>query len=580
MKNIGAVLASLCLLSCGSSGTAICSGTDPDCFLAHLTVQQAGADVPLQSIAASLLTPSGLPAGPPFVWAVGTRIAGWDGAHWTEYPNPTSLQLNALWALAAGDVWAGGAKNTLTHWNGTAWSVVSSGGSDSISGMWGSSPSDLWAVTSSGMVAHYTGSWSAFAPIATNPGSLGAIWGFGPGDIWAAGSSGTAYHYNGTTWAPVSTPASSGLSAIWGSASNDVWAASGANNGGAILIHWNGAAWSKDAAASSVVANISGPVFLWGTGPNDIWISGYNIGGEILAHYDGAAWTKDPSFNTGPLLQGGSLWAGARDDLWMVAGPSFVHRDGTTWAKVDGPAGPATAYQSVRGLVPAAGGGHGLPPSITNQPPAMTFAGAATVTTTLAWSDSNGCQPSFCFSLCRAPLQCTSSARCSRPVRDGLLVGSTILTLGYTATPAAAQADLTLSVVPVSSAGCKDPIAMLTAGTPGALVGGAGQITQTVTPPPATGGADCNGGFRGSTSTCVPLGAGGSCVCGGNTDLCITPADFASTGVAYPGSCNPEAGTGCLNSTGTLAHPCCPGLTCKASTKCGGGSATGGTCLP
>ncbi len=93
------------------------------------------------------------------------------------------------------------------------------------------------------------------------------------------------------------------------------------------------------------------------------------------------------------------------------------------------------------------------------------------------------------------------------------------------------------------------------------------------------GGQTCPGGWMGSTRACVPLGAGGSCACSGTTQVCITQSDYAGTGYSLPASCAPEGFGGCLSNSGTLVNPCCPGLTCKASSKCGGRD-VGGTCLP
>lgn len=232
-----------------------------------------------------------------------------------------------------------------------------------------------------------------------------------------------------------------------------------------------------------------------GSGPGDVWESGYNIGGGILAHYDGTGWTVQPPFSGGSL-QGGGLWAGAKNDVWLALGTGFRHWDGAAWTTVASPSGtkpgpgggsPAS-YAWVRGVAAGAGGIHAQP-SITNHPAPMTFAGASSqVSATLAWSDPNGCQPSFCFSLCSAPLQCSRSPRCTSVVRDGLLVGSTVLTLGYTAVPAAGAAGIALHVVPVSSPGCQDPIAQIVAGS-GALLGAPIAIDQTIAaaPPAASG---------------------------------------------------------------------------------------------
>ncbi|MGK5083965.1 hypothetical protein WDW37_11750 [Bdellovibrionota bacterium FG-1] len=100
------------------------------------------------------------------------------------------------------------------------------------------------------------------------------------------------------------------------------------------------------------------------------------------------------------------------------------------------------------------------------------------------------------------------------------------------------------------------------------------------TPSDSSGGGSCSGGWIGSEASCVPLGAGGSCVCSGSTSTCVSKSEFESvTGLTFPSACAPAGTTGCMNGEkGTLIKPCCSGLSCKLSSKCGGGSNVGGIC--
>ncbi|MGK5087089.1 hypothetical protein WDW86_05985 [Bdellovibrionota bacterium FG-2] len=95
-----------------------------------------------------------------------------------------------------------------------------------------------------------------------------------------------------------------------------------------------------------------------------------------------------------------------------------------------------------------------------------------------------------------------------------------------------------------------------------------------------TGGASgtCSGGWIGSMASCVPLGAGGSCVCSGSTNTCVSRSEYEKAGLTLPSACAPAGSTGCMNGeTGYLIKPCCAGLSCRMSSKCGG-TAVGGTC--
>ncbi len=87
-------------------------------------------------------------------------------------------------------------------------------------------------------------------------------------------------------------------------------------------------------------------------------------------------------------------------------------------------------------------------------------------------------------------------------------------------------------------------------------------------------------GWMGSARSCAPLGAGGTCTCSaGNTNRCITKAEFDSIGRTFPAACKPSGQSGCIETaSGTLIAPCCPGLTCKVGGICNA-SGTGGSCL-
>ena len=68
---------------------------------------------------------------------------------------------------------------------------------------------------------------------------------------------------------------------------------------------------------------------------------------------------------------------------------------------------------------------------------------------------------------------------------------------------------------------------------------------------------------------------------GGVPDTCVTDAEYRSIfGTDLPATCAPQGTTGCMDTQkGALVKPCCPGLTCKVGTACGGTAVLGGTCL-
>ncbi len=98
-------------------------------------------------------------------------------------------------------------------------------------------------------------------------------------------------------------------------------------------------------------------------------------------------------------------------------------------------------------------------------------------------------------------------------------------------------------------------------------------------PGPGGGGGSndpvCGSGLHASTLACTPLGTGGV------PDTCVTDAEYRSIfGTDLPATCAPQGTTGCMDTQkGALVKPCCPGLTCKVGTACGGTAVLGGTCL-
>ncbi len=536
-------------LACSSQpqSNRACAAADLDCVLSNLTVQQDAGALALQTIERAKLSPT---AVPPALWAVGVAndaglIAGWNGLSWTAYPDPAPASaLSAIWTNSASDAWAGGSSDVLLHWNGTTWAVATpsgipdGGAGDSIVGIWGDSPSDLWAVTALGQVAHFSGSWSAFSQLAPS-GTLSALWGASGHDIWAVGSTAeflgtaTAYHYDGGSWSPVNIGGSDagpigGFADIWGASASDIWAVTGEGCYGSgnisastSLFHWNGAAWSKNLSASQIAQSLCdySTMSLAGTGADDVWLAGYNIGGSLLAHDDGNGWALQPTFTT--LLQGGRLFAAGKNDLWM-AGQDLRHWDGSSWKTVQGPTG---TYLAIGGI--SSGGPTKGPPAITNQPdPVHLTSTSSVVNEAIQWSDPSGCQPAFCFSVCSADQRCSSSARCSHAIRDGLLVGQAIFQLGCRYGVADGPADYTLEVTPVSSADCQDPLALLASNASGALVGGASAIAETI---PASGAGGGSGGGGGGS----PVGswkAAGTSTSGADTTTFVITYTFNADG--------------------------------------------------
>ncbi len=224
------------------------------------------------------------------VWAVGsfsnvststrfTLIEHWDGARWSLVSSPTPSvggQLNAVTAVAANDIWAGGTTggvNLIEHYDGTAWSVVT-------------------------------------APSPQRQSSIASISAISATDVWAVGrggkyASGEALHWNGQAWSIVTTPQpffQGTLTSVVALASNNVWAVGGGvprtGPGGEITVieHWDGTRWTI--VPSPNVAPTAASNFLTGVAAisaTDIWAVGYysdSTGTHTLTeHWDGTSWS-------------------------------------------------------------------------------------------------------------------------------------------------------------------------------------------------------------------------------------------------------------------------------------------------
>jgi len=186
-------------------------------------------------------------------------------AGWTSTPVPVSNGatgwIQAIWALAADDVWAAGYQSETTgfpathaivaHWNGSAWSL-----------------SQTPLTTGATIATAYTSLWASSAT-----------------DVWVAGTaSGSStvavLHWDGVTWHDVTPTSLSGVAAVWGSSANDVWLWTHSTGvPGEALMHWTGSAWSTSLTLPDAWSYGNA---LTGTGPGDLW--GVGSGGMILHH--------------------------------------------------------------------------------------------------------------------------------------------------------------------------------------------------------------------------------------------------------------------------------------------------------
>jgi hypothetical protein len=273
-----------------------------------------------------------------------TLIMRWDGAQWemVRTPNPAGTnQPNQLFGITAespGSLWAVGMKGLFPD----------------------ESPIILHRTTQG---------WAVVANDCTSPQTLGyrglnAVLAIGPNDVWAAGDAALC-HYDGQSWTVVPSPQPKPvfseiaypLLGLAATGPNDVWAV-GARitkfgdliEWSTLIEHWDGSQWTAHYLPGEFM---SGVVAL---ASDDVYAMGTDGALPLILHYDGAAWSKVPAPQP-PGLGGrlaGAVALGA-DQVWSV-GQSFesdgdartfvIRSPNTTGGNVSGGTGVAGAVVS------------------------------------------------------------------------------------------------------------------------------------------------------------------------------------------------------------------------------------------
>jgi hypothetical protein len=241
---------------------------------------------------------------------------------WQTYEAPNTHGVEALWAFAPNDVWAGGA--VMLHFDGSAFTEVTTPAAGFVTDFWGLAPNDLYAVTDFELL-HWDGAaWTLvdFGGV-IDPIGLTAVWGTSGSDLWLGDDlNGRVFRWDGTAWSTGITQTVQ-VNDLWGVAGGPVFAA-GINS----ISQWNGGAWvdiHDPNTANDAVA-------VWGFGAENLWATS-DFG--TLARWDGTAWTNlipadDLDFNDSH----NGIWGAAPDDVWAVGDLGAIsHWNGSGWTQ-------------------------------------------------------------------------------------------------------------------------------------------------------------------------------------------------------------------------------------------------------
>jgi hypothetical protein len=241
-----------------------------------------------------------------------------------------------------------------------AWSAAADDWADgALLSVWAGGPDDVWIAggeAGRGVVLHFDGAaWERRDP----PGADAQLWwvhGFAGGQVFVSGDRGLVARWDGAAWTVDDTghPGTT-LYGVWGAAPDDVWAVGGvsldaepAEQEGDVVLHWDGAAWTRADVPplankpSSAQKNL---YKVWGTAADDVWVVG---GAGTILHWDGTSWEPHDAGLGSTLFF--TVTGRARDDVWVVGGfgvAALVHFDGASWAEVELPPEAPSLLQGV-----------------------------------------------------------------------------------------------------------------------------------------------------------------------------------------------------------------------------------------
>jgi len=286
------------------------------------------------------------PNGGPQVPA-GLKLAG---STWKKVTvkAPSNAVLNAVTFTPGGTAWAAGStfpSTLILRWNGSAWTRVASpspGSNDTLDGLGFSSARDGWAVGSSGsdtLILHWNGAaWGTPPPPPTGYQAQGGLLGVAAASdsgAWAVGYAGSIsapkvllVHWNGAAWSRVTKPAvlagAGQLAAITVVSASDAWAAGftgSYTSPRTLLLHWNGTAWSQVTSPAPIAGALSAVTATatsgWAVG--DVHPGGASYSPLIL-RLAGTAWSRpattygthandDVALDGVAVTSGSSAWA-------------------------------------------------------------------------------------------------------------------------------------------------------------------------------------------------------------------------------------------------------------------------------
>ena len=267
-----------------------------------------------------------------------------------ELYGSAALSASAAWAVGSWyDTNRAAPRTLIERWNGTAWSTVTSPNAteyyNELRDVDAASATGAWAVG-------YANSSSGVNGVPRNT---------------------LALRWNGTAWSVVPTPQPGAnfrqLYGVKAVSATDAWSVGWyydtSLHGEALILHWNGTAWTQVTAPDPGTSG-NGLESITGIAANDLWAVGNYSDGALIhplaVHYDGSRWVRTPmpESSTRTLLH--SVTALSPSDVWAVgskndySAPVAYHWNGSFWSEVPTGLAAGTGNNVLYGVAGTAAG--------------------------------------------------------------------------------------------------------------------------------------------------------------------------------------------------------------------------------
>jgi len=386
---LAARAAALLLLLVHAPGAAVASGTGTTSVTTTLSHARRAVNVTRRVLSAGHGA-GGAAVGVVVAAAVAAAVVLPGGKPMTTATINGSI--GAVAATSGSDVWAVGCapslacnKALITHFNGTTWAQLPSPGSGptDFGALWGvtaTSASNAWATgwtsdraggNNAKLILHWDGTaWTRVPSPGPARGRLTGVAATSAGNAWTVGynteaNNGTSpviLHWDGANWAQVPAPAgTSGLFSVSAVSARSAWAAGWADDPSrgtrtTLILRWDGTAWAR--VPSPTPGNEQGYVnYVTAASDGTAWAAGYAIPNSgssaerpLLMRWDGSTWQAVPVPGAAANTTFYGLAATPAGTAWAVGCTTIkplgschnglvLQWNGTSWARVEAPAG-------------------------------------------------------------------------------------------------------------------------------------------------------------------------------------------------------------------------------------------------